>query len=102
MCAACTQSASSNTNDCETNDATPSSPTAVEDGDGKYTLIAMITHIGKNTDHGHFVCHLRGRDPEQPQQWALFNDENVARSKNPPFDQGFMYFYRRDDGPGQL
>lgn len=68
-----------------------------ENGEGIYTLHAMITHIGKNTDHGHFVCHIKKND-----EWALFNDEKVARSVQPPLEHGFMFLYKRNDGPGHL
>jgi hypothetical protein len=44
-----------------------------DDGEGKYTLFAIISHIGKNTDHGHYVCHVR----KNSGQWVLFNDEKV-------------------------
>lgn len=68
----------------------------VYDGEGKYTLMGIISHIGRNTDHGHYVCHLRGADG----RWVLFNDDKVGRCKTPPLEHGFMYLYRRDDGPG--
>jgi ubiquitin carboxyl-terminal hydrolase 5/13 len=42
------------------------------DGEGKYTLMAVISHLGKNTDHGHYVCHVK-----KDGQWVLFNDEKV-------------------------
>eukprot|EP01039_Chlorochromonas_danica_P011056 gene11056-12314_t len=59
---------------------------------GKYTLFAIISHIGKNTDHGHYVCHIRKEG-----QWVLFNDDKVGRTEKPPLSHGFVYFYRRDD-----
>ena len=30
-----------------------------DDGEGKYTLKAVISHMGKNTEHGHYVCHVK-------------------------------------------
>ena len=48
--------------------------------------------LGKNTDHGHFLCHIK-----HDNKWVLFNDEKVARSVQPPFEYGFMYLYQRDD-----
>ena len=44
----------------------------LDDGDGKYTLRAIISHIGKNTDHGHYVCHILKNGV-----WYLYNDEKV-------------------------
>ena len=28
-------------------------------------------------------------------EWCIFNDERVARSREPPLDMGYLYFYRR-------
>lgn len=69
----------------------------LDDGEGTYSLMAIISHMGSNTEHGHYVCHIKkGAD------WCLFNDEKVARSKNPPLEFGFMYLYKRNDGTGTL
>lgn len=81
--------------------AAAGSTTAVSDsmepGEGKYSLLAVISHIGKNTDHGHYVCHILKNGV-----WVLFNDEKVGKSEKPPLRHGFIYIYRRDDGPGTL
>ena len=45
---------------------------SVDDGEGRYTLMAIISHIGRNTDHGHYVCHVK-----KDGHWVLFNDEKV-------------------------
>ena len=45
---------------------------SADDGEGKYTLTEIISHIGKSTDHGHYVCHIK-----KDGQWVLFNDEKV-------------------------
>lgn len=44
-----------------------------DDGEGKYSLVGIISHLGKSTDHGHYVCHLK-----KDGQWVLFNDEKVS------------------------
>ncbi len=62
------------------------------ESNGKYTLQAIISHLGKSVDCGHYICHVKKDD-----KWVLFNDEKVARSENPPFGFGFMYLYKRDD-----
>ena len=67
------------------------------DGEGLYTMQAMITHIGKNTDHGHFVCHIKKNN-----EWVLFNDEKVAKSTTPPLEYGFMYLFKRNDNDGHI
>lgn len=63
-----------------------------EDGDGKYQLCGMISHIGKNTGSGHYVCHLKRNE-----KWVIFNDEKVAISSKPPFPHAYVYLYQRCD-----
>lgn len=62
-----------------------------DSGEGVYELFAVVSHMGKNTEHGHYVCHLK----HATHGWVLYNDEKVAQSVNPPLEYGFMYFYRR-------
>jgi ubiquitin carboxyl-terminal hydrolase 5/13 len=77
--------------------ANPSVPKTVpDDGDGKYQLCGMISHIGKNTGSGHYVCHLK-----KDGQWVIFNDEKVALSSKPPFPHAYVYLYQRCDTVGQ-
>lgn len=59
-------------------------------GEGKYEMVSMISHIGRNTEHGHYVCHCKKGD-----RWVLFDDDRVAHSKNPPLDKGFVYLFRK-------
>lgn len=86
---------------------------AVEDGEGVYELVGIVSHIGKNTGSGHYVCHVK-----KGGRWYIFNDRlvraprdallravsltrcarrQVAVSRRPPFDLGYMYFFRRRD-----
>ncbi|GAX24776.1 ubiquitin carboxyl-terminal hydrolase 5/13 [Fistulifera solaris] len=64
----------------------------LEDGEGKYKLRGMISHIGKHTGSGHYVAHLL-RD----EKWIIFNDEKVAESAEPPFPHAYLYLYQRVD-----
>eukprot|EP00040_Diaphanoeca_grandis_P027879 m.159692 g.159692 ORF g.159692 m.159692 type:complete len:829 (-) comp31148_c0_seq1:27-2513(-) len=64
----------------------------VDDGPGKYELISIISHLGKNTGSGHYVCHIKRNN-----QWAIFNDRKVGESKSPPLDVGYLYIYKRVD-----
>lgn len=66
-----------------------------DDGEGKYTLIGMISHIGKNTGCGHYVCHMKKDD-----KWIIFNDEKVALSESPPKQHAYVYLFQRDDTIG--
>ncbi|CAF0728465.1 unnamed protein product [Didymodactylos carnosus] len=61
------------------------------DGNGKYRLVAFISHIGSHPNSGHYVCHIlkEGR-------WVIFNDETVALSEHPPKDLAYLYLYKRE------
>ena len=63
---------------------------AVRDGKGTYKLVAFISHMGTNANTGHYVAHII-----KDEQWCIFNDENVARSENPPKDLAYLYLYKR-------
>jgi len=41
----------------------------VLDGDGRYRVVAFVSHMGSSAQSGHYVCHAlrNGR-------WAVFND----------------------------
>lgn len=60
------------------------------DGDGKYRLIAFISHMGSSSQVGHYVCHILKND-----KWIIFNDNKVAESQSPPKDLGYIYLYER-------
>ncbi|XP_051133829.1 ubiquitin carboxyl-terminal hydrolase 14 [Andrographis paniculata] len=79
-------------------DATPSgsdtlADAALPDGQGKYRLLGLVSHIGTSTHCGHYVAHIY-----KDGRWVMFNDEKVAVSKNPPIDMGYLYFFERIDG----
>ncbi|XP_052286427.1 ubiquitin carboxyl-terminal hydrolase 5-like isoform X2 [Dreissena polymorpha] len=73
----------------EDQSAAPAQPQC-RDGNGKYKLVAFISHMGASTMVGHYVCHIlkEGR-------WVIFNDEKVALSEHPPMDLAYLYLYRR-------
>eukprot|EP00890_Picochlorum_soloecismus_P003650 jgi/Picsp_1/4286/NSC_01795-R1_ubiquitin carboxyl-terminal hydrolase 5 isoform 2 len=56
----------------------------------EYELVGFVSHVGKNTSSGHYVCHVKKNN-----MWVIYNDEKVAKSGNPPFELGYMYFYRQ-------
>mmetsp|Transcript_20514 Transcript_20514/g.19747 ORF Transcript_20514/g.19747 Transcript_20514/m.19747 type:complete len:876 (-) Transcript_20514:159-2786(-) len=68
------------------------SPLDVEDGDGKYSLVGMISHIGKDTGSGHYVAHMK-----KDGKWVIFNDEKVALSECPPIPHAYLYLFQRKD-----
>lgn len=63
-----------------------------DDGVGKYKLVGFISHVGKSTSSGHYVCHIW---KEAAGGWVLFNDEQVAKSETPPKDLGYVYMYQQ-------
>lgn len=67
-------------------------PMRCSDGRGKYSLVALISHIGTNIHVGHYVSHIRQTDGS----WALFNDDKVQRSVAPPKQFAYLYLYKRD------
>jgi len=70
--------------------AAPAPAAAVDDGPGVYDLVGFISHLGKNTGSGHYVCHIK-----KDGKWTFFNDSKVAFSDAPPFDMGYIYLFRR-------
>eukprot|EP00434_Breviolum_minutum_P016325 symbB.v1.2.014386.t1/scaffold1052.1/size141681/3 len=75
--------------------ATPSEAKADnEDGVGEYELMGFVSHIGKHTSHGHYVCHMRRGEGGS---WVIFDDSKVAKSEAPPLELGYLYLYRRKD-----
>ena len=75
--------------------STPKPTSPLEDGDGKYNLVGLISHIGKNTGSGHYVAHLK-----KDGKWVIFNDEKVAFSEHPPIRHAYMYLFQRSDTIG--
>ena len=65
---------------------------SLDDGEGKYNMIGMISHIGKNTGSGHYVAHVK-----KGTKWVIFNDEKVAISEHPPFQHAYLYLFQRDE-----
>ena len=63
----------------------------LNEGNGSlYNMYGFITHLGKNTDHGHYVSYLR----QEGNKWTYFNDSKVTLWENPPIQKGYIYFYR--------
>ena len=51
---------------------------------GKYRLLGIISHMGRNTECGHYVAHIK-----KDGRWVLFNDEKV---KNKLLTDILFYF----------
>merc|ERR1712150_97571 len=76
----------------QSNEAAASTDVELDDGSGKYKMVGMVSHIGKNTGSGHYVAHIK-RDGK----WIIYNDEKVALSENPPIPHAYLYLYQRVD-----
>ncbi|XP_033884824.2 ubiquitin carboxyl-terminal hydrolase 13-like isoform X3 [Acipenser ruthenus] len=72
-----------------TADNEPNGP-RVRDGPGRYELFAFISHMGRSTMCGHYVCHIKKEG-----RWVIYNDHKVCLSERPPKDLGYIYFYHR-------
>ncbi|TMW55911.1 hypothetical protein Poli38472_008559 [Pythium oligandrum] len=73
--------------------SSPSEPKQKLDNDnGDYELVGFVSHIGRNTNSGHYVCHLKKEG-----RWVIFNDDKVALSAEPPLGAGYLYLFRRTD-----
>ena len=62
----------------------------VRDGKGVYEMMAIVSHLGTATSHGHYVAHIK-----KGKEWYFFNDSKVAVSQDPPFNHGYLYIFKR-------
>ncbi|KAK4491992.1 hypothetical protein RD792_002778 [Penstemon davidsonii] len=80
----------------DTTCAPSSSTTAVTetrplpDGEGRYRLKGIVSHIGTSIHCGHYVAHIY-----KDGRWVIFDDDKVGASKNPPIDMAYLYFLER-------
>eukprot|EP00945_MAST-04E_sp_MAST-4E-sp1_P007264 g7264.t1 len=61
---------------------------------GKYKLRGFISHVGKNTGSGHYVCHIKS---EETGKWVIYNDRKVSWSNRTPFQHGYLYLFEAVD-----
>ena len=52
-------------------------------------FLGFVTHLGKNSDHGHYVCHIKKEG-----EWIYYNDSRVNISQQPPIEKGYVYFFK--------
>ena len=68
----------------------PEDPSVATNGNPKYELFGMVSHIGNSALSGHYIAHVKREG-----KWSICNDEKVAFSQDPPFSMASIYFYRR-------
>merc|ERR1719502_1847378 len=66
-----------------------------ENYSGKYKLRAFVSHVGKNTGSGHYVCHVKSRSDDG--KWRICNDRKVCWSMKTPLQHGYMYLFEALD-----
>ncbi|KAJ3605025.1 hypothetical protein NHX12_027076 [Muraenolepis orangiensis] len=75
-----------------------------EDSDamGKYTLVSVLSHIGKSPLSGHYVSDgsFQGKGDTPPDQWLSYNDETVSWTSGSEVCQqrqctAYLLFYER-------
>ncbi|CAG9863922.1 unnamed protein product [Phyllotreta striolata] len=61
--------------------------------DNRYTLFAVIIHIGERMDMGHYVTYVR----QQHNYWYKCNDEDITRVKLEDVlaSEGYLLFYHK-------
>ncbi|KAH9255761.1 hypothetical protein BASA81_006155 [Batrachochytrium salamandrivorans] len=64
--------------------------------ESRYHLRAVVSHIGKSTGSGHYVCHFnQSPSPQHPARWVFFNDDKVVLANHPPLDLGYLLLYEQ-------
>ena len=58
-----------------------------EENGSLYNMYGFITHLGKNTDHGHYICYIR----QEGNKWTYFNDSKVTLWEEPPIKKGYIF-----------
>lgn len=55
------------------------------------SLMAFVTHLGKNTSSGHYVCNIKNEE-----KWYYYNDEKVCETNDPSIGKGYVYIFKND------
>lgn len=55
-----------------------------------YELFAYILHLGKTTEHGHYVVDIK-----KERGWVCFNDNIVFESTEENVSKAYLAFYKR-------
>lgn len=66
--------------------------------EGNYILRGFISHLGKTPQGGHYLAHCnlsKDLSDDSKDDWVIFNDRKVAKSKNPPLEHGLLYIFER-------
>jgi len=56
-----------------------------------YKLRAVVSHVGKTTNSGHYVCHVK----QDNGTWVFFNDDKVVIAEDPPLDLGYVLLFEQ-------
>lgn len=58
----------------------------------KYVLKGIVTHIGKSSDCGHYISHVR-REIDGDDRWVRMNDDKAEISIKPPVGRGYLLVF---------
>jgi hypothetical protein len=63
----------------------------------EYDLFAVVEHVGRRMDGGHYIAYVRGRDALGKDQWWKCNDAKcwVVSGDVVSTAQGYIWFYER-------
>jgi hypothetical protein len=62
-----------------------------------YDLFAVVEHVGRRMDGGHYIAYIRGKDDVGKDCWWKCNDAKcwIVNSETVSAAQGYIWFYER-------
>jgi ubiquitin carboxyl-terminal hydrolase 5/13 len=75
----------------------PAAPAALPEyaGSTKMHLRAVVSHVGKTANSGHYVAHVNQAAAGAEPEWVFFNDDKVVLAEEPPLDLGYLLLFER-------
>jgi hypothetical protein len=69
-----------------------------------YDLIAVVEHVGRRMDGGHYIAHVRGKDALGRDVWWKCNDAkcSMVTPEIVSSAQGYIWFYERQTQRGVI
>ena len=68
-----------------------------------YDLFAVVEHVGRRMDGGHYIAYVRGKDSEGGDVWWKCNDGKcwMVNPEMVSAAQGYLWFYERQTQRGR-
>lgn len=69
-----------------------------------YDLFAVVEHVGRRMDGGHYIAYIRGKDSTGNDCWWKCNDAKcwIVSSEAVSAAQGYIWFYERQTQRGMI